>query len=151
MRRLGPLGIVALLILLLSLLLGGGYGAHQLTINNHFCAACHAYEKTSWDQSEHRQVDCIECHTKGFAYDKIQGTRKVWLTVTGQVNPHNDPLPRYPEETSENCVDCHITDAIAEEQPFFIARHNRYMEHAATCMACHDSGHERQLQRMKRP
>ncbi len=150
MRRLGPIGTVIAIIAAVLILGGGGYGAHEFTTQDHFCASCHAYEKTSWDHSDHSDVGCLDCHTKGFTYDKVQGARKVWLTLTGQVNPHNDPLPTYPEETSQNCVDCHMTGEIGEEQPFFIARHERYMERVSTCQACHDSGHDKRLQRMKR-
>ena len=147
--RLGPIGIIIALAVVLALLAGGSYGALQLTARDAFCASCHAYEKTSWDHGDHAETGCLDCHSKGFAYDKLQGLRKMWLTFTGQVNPHNDPLPSYPQETSANCADCHMADSIDDEQPFFVARHERYMQFADTCMACHDTGHDRRLQGMR--
>ncbi|MCG5495080.1 MULTISPECIES: NapC/NirT family cytochrome c [Ectothiorhodospira] len=134
------IGVATILVLVLVLVVGGGAG-HQVTTTDAFCSSCHAYEKVSWDQGQHPEVGCLDCHTGGFMHDKIQGARKVYRVFTGQVDPHHDPLPSYPEKTHGNCVACHLNEAVVEYHPIFAARHERYMEAAEFCMACHESGH----------
>jgi cytochrome c nitrite reductase small subunit len=75
------------------------------------------------------------------ARDKTQGAHKVWLVFTGQVDPHHARLPSYPDKTMANCVDCHMTDEVEEQQPFFVMRHEEYMRAANYCIACHEPGH----------
>ncbi|MCG5511861.1 NapC/NirT family cytochrome c [Ectothiorhodospira shaposhnikovii] len=132
---------MAALLILLALLALGGTAGHHMTTTDAFCSSCHAYEKVSWDQGQHPEVGCLDCHTGGFMRDKVQGARKMFLVFTGQRDPHHDRLPSYPEKTQANCKGCHLTETAAVHQPFFLARHEGYMAATGSCMACHESGH----------
>jgi cytochrome c nitrite reductase small subunit len=142
------LWIVVIVGLLLLLTLGGVAG-HQMTKGDAFCSSCHAYERASWDHGMHPQVGCLECHTGGFLRDKTQGARKVFLVMTGQVNPHHDKLASYPDKTMKNCKGCHMTDEVAEYNPFFATRHTEYTQAAEYCIACHEAGHVEKIRNQR--
>ncbi|MGM0677147.1 MAG: NapC/NirT family cytochrome c [Pseudomonadota bacterium] len=147
----GRFWIITIVVVVLALLVGGGVGGHHVSKQNAFCITCHAYEKVSWDHGDHFFNDCLDCHTKGLVTDKVHGVRKVYLMFTGQNNPHNDPPSRlYPEKTSDNCTDCHMTSEVEANEPEFFAQHTGMMENFDTCQACHDdSGHDPELQALR--
>jgi cytochrome c nitrite reductase small subunit len=133
-------GAVTLVVLLLATA-----GAAKLTSTDTFCIGCHAYEKVSWDHGDHPYVGCISCHTKGMFKDKTKGMRKVWLTLSQQVNPHNSPLPSYKEALTENCTRCHLNQEAKVDKPYFVERHEEYVKYAADCTGCHEPGHVKKL------
>jgi cytochrome c nitrite reductase small subunit len=132
---------IILVAVVLVLLVVGGAAGHHVTTTDAFCSSCHAYERASWDHGLHPHTGCLECHTGGFMRDKTQGARKVWLVFTGQVDPHHARLPSYPDKTMANCIECHMTEEAEEQQPFFVERHEDYMQAANYCIACHEPGH----------
>jgi cytochrome c nitrite reductase small subunit len=132
---------IVVIIFAVLLLTVGGVAGHHMTTTDAFCSSCHAYERASWDHGKHPHTGCLDCHTGGFWRDKTQGARKVYLVFTGQIDPHHDVLPSYPDKTMNNCVGCHMTADAAEYAPFFMARHAEYMEAAEYCIACHEPGH----------
>jgi cytochrome c nitrite reductase small subunit len=144
MKKLGQkskiiLGAAALVFLL------GGIDLARKTSSDSFCVSCHAYEKVSWDHGDHPFVGCVSCHTKGTITDKTKGLRKTFLTLTGQVNPHNDKLPSYKEALTSNCVGCHLNSEILAARPVFKERHEEYRKYATGCVECHEPGHVKKL------
>lgn len=140
--------ILAVLVIF-GLLAWGGTASHQLTTTDQFCASCHAYEKTSWDHGPHAQAGCLDCHTGGFVRDKTQGLRKVFLTLTGQMDPHHDVLASYPDKTMTNCMGCHFDPVVAAANPVFVERHGAYLRASETCLGCHEGGHDERLRAMR--
>jgi cytochrome c nitrite reductase small subunit len=138
--------VIVVAVLLVSV---GGVAGHQMTKGDAFCSSCHAYERASWDHGMHPNVGCLECHTGGFMRDKTQGARKVFLVFTGQVNPHHDKLASYPDKTFKNCVGCHMTADANEQHPFFVTRHQEYLQAAENCVACHEAGHVESIRNMR--
>ncbi len=141
--------IIVIVTVVLILVTAGGTAALQMTTSNAFCSSCHAYEKTSWDHGVHHDVTCMNCHGKGFVRDKTQGARKMFLVFTGQVDPHTDPLPSYPDATMANCMDCHMSELIAERRPVYMERHAQYMAAAPYCIGCHEGGHVPDIRAMR--
>lgn len=137
-------------VVVLAVVLLGTWGLAAKTSTDNFCVTCHAYEKVSWDHGQHPDIGCIACHTKGVIKDKTAGMRKVFLTLTDQVDPHRDNLPSYLEKTHENCVGCHMTEEIVEMLPHFKARHDEYLKVTPTCMGCHDAGHTLKLRDLRK-
>ncbi|OQX04671.1 MAG: hypothetical protein BWK76_28435 [Desulfobulbaceae bacterium A2] len=142
------IGIVAAAVLLI---VGGAWGLAAKTSKDNFCITCHAYEKVSWDHGQHPDVGCIACHTKGVVKDKTAGLRKVYLTLTDQVNPHRDNLPSYKEKIQQNCVGCHMSSEQLALAPAFKARHEEYRQRTENCMQCHEAGHAQPLKNLRKP
>jgi cytochrome c nitrite reductase small subunit len=131
------------------LLVGAAVGTATYTSTDSFCVSCHAYEKVSWDHGDHPDVGCVACHSKGLLTDKTKGVKKVFLTATGQVNPHNSNLPSYKEALTQNCTGCHLSSESAEMHPIYKERHEEYVKYAANCIACHEPGHVKKLRSMR--
>lgn len=136
---------IVVIVVGLALVTFGGVAGHHATTTDVFCSSCHAYEKASWDYGMHPNVGCLDCHSGGFMRDKTQGARKVWLVFTGQMDPHHDRLANYPDKTMNNCLGCHFSDAAAQANPVFVARHSDYLAAAEFCVACHEPGHVEQI------
>lgn len=133
-------------VAIVVLVLIGAVGTARVTSTDTFCIGCHAYEKISWDHGDHPDVGCISCHTKGIISDKAHGLRKVFLTGTGQVNPHNDRLQKNMEALTANCVSCHMSQEKLAAAPYYKERHEEYMKYSTHCVGCHEPGHVKQLQ-----
>jgi cytochrome c nitrite reductase small subunit len=149
MKKLSPrikiiTGVAAVIILF-----GGAVGMTAFTSTDSFCVSCHAYEKISWDHGDHPDVGCVSCHTKGIMTDKTKGLRKVFLTTTGQVNPHNSKLPSYMEAVTQNCAGCHMTEEILVARPIFKDRHEEYRKYGGDCVSCHEPGHVKKLRGLR--
>ncbi len=148
MRKSGPtiwiIGAVAAVFLA-----GGALATVSFTSSDSFCVSCHAYEKVSWDHGDHPYVGCVSCHTRGMMTDKTKGVRKVLLTATGQVNPHNSKLPSYMEAVTRNCTECHMSSETLASRPVFKERHDEYRGLVADCVGCHEPGHVKKLRGMR--
>ncbi|KIH75681.1 cytochrome c nitrite reductase small subunit [Geoalkalibacter ferrihydriticus] len=127
------------------------WGMARQTSKDNFCVTCHAYEKVSWDHGKHPEVGCIACHTKGVVRDKTAGMRKVFLTLTDQVDPHHDNLPSYKDKINDNCIACHFEEERVALMPFFKERHDEYRKHTEVCMGCHEAGHVIKLRDLRQP
>ncbi|MBM9536482.1 multiheme c-type cytochrome [Desulfobulbus alkaliphilus] len=140
-----------IVVVALAVVLGGALKLTAITSSDTFCITCHAYEKVSWDYGQHPDVGCIACHTKGTIQDKTAGLRKVYLTLTDQVDPHRDNLPSYLDNTQDNCIACHMDSERIALMPVFKERHDEYLRHAPSCMSCHEAGHSLKLRDLRVP
>ena len=67
--------------------------ALKATASPKFCAMCHNMEPyiESWEQSSHRDVNCIECHFQPGLFNELKGKWKaqmhVWMKITGTAPP----------------------------------------------------------------
>lgn len=151
MKNISPTLWIVIAVIALIVIFGGTWGLAAKTSTDNFCVTCHAYEKVSWDHGKHPETGCIACHTKGVVKDKTAGMRKVFLTLTDQVNPHRDNLPSYKDKINDNCIACHMAEDKIALMPMFKERHDEYRKHSATCMGCHEAGHVIKLRDLRKP
>jgi hypothetical protein len=97
-----------------SALTVGGVMGIAYTDTPAFCAACHtmAPEITAYENSPHRQVACVDCHTEpglgGWIQSKVNGIRQLVEVATGTF-PKPVPPPDHSLLPSSNdtCLRCH--------------------------------------------
>ncbi|MFA5182533.1 MAG: NapC/NirT family cytochrome c [Syntrophales bacterium] len=106
------LGAGIIIGVVLTALMAGGY---HTSGNPRFCAACHSMDhvKNRWQQSNHKQFACIECHLPA-ANIGVQVTYKV---QAGLNDLYHETLRDYPaainistkgrEILRGNCLRCH--------------------------------------------
>ncbi|HEY6058343.1 MAG TPA: NapC/NirT family cytochrome c, partial [Candidatus Limnocylindrales bacterium] len=124
---------------LASALTIGTVVAIQWTETTSFCGQCHtmAPELKAYDMSAHRDVACVECHTKpgveGWVETKVNGTKQLVQIVTGTF-PKPIPPPDHTllPPTAVTCQRCHdIVPLVANGGPVKLVLHNRYAKDEA--------------------
>ena len=102
----------------LGIISTASFGAVEYTESQAFCGqACHAVmepEFAAHQSGPHGSVHCVTCHVGpgagGFLTAKLNGTRQLWLAVSGT---HSRPIPT-PLETMPDvrtsCEQCHWPD-----------------------------------------
>jgi nitrate/TMAO reductase-like tetraheme cytochrome c subunit len=112
----------------------GGVMAIAWTDTPGFCGQCHAMapEIKAYDNSAHRDVACIECHTEpgleGWVKAKLNGAHQVLDVITGSV-PKPIPPPDHSllPSTSVTCLRCHNLDRLlANGGPIKLVLHDQY-------------------------
>lgn len=122
--------------------LGFTVGMVEFTNTTPFCGeTCHEMDPmyVSWQHSNHKTVDCAECHEQpgleGTVKSKMKGTKELWLHVTGNI-----PDPIRVQNTNEvNCYVCH-QDKIKESEVAAARRdpHTaKHFENGMNCVTCH--------------
>ena len=114
----------AVIVLLVATLVNLGivaiasYGTVEYTESQSFCGqACHSVmepEFVAHQNGPHARVECVTCHVGpgagGFLTAKLNGTRQLWLAVSGG---HRRPIPTPLEtmpEVRTSCEQCHWPD-----------------------------------------
>jgi len=117
-RQTGVIVILAGFAFGTFLLLGAGAGSMAVvesSESNEFCGqVCHGVmgpEDTTYHNSPHAQIDCVECHvgSGGDSYlrAKIGGLRQLYAVATGEIS-RPIPTPIHPRRASdEMCGSCH--------------------------------------------
>ena len=89
-------------------------------------------ELKAYEQSAHRNVACVECHTEpgvaGWIKAKVNGTRQLVQILTGTF-PKPIPAPDHSllPPTSTTCLKCHdVAPLVANGGPIKLVIHNRY-------------------------
>ena len=103
-------GIVAGICLLL--VMGAGY---QWAGKPGFCGSCHSMELAhrTWQASNHRQFDCIECHlphgsfAESFGYKAKAGLRDVRDEFSRNYSVVTPVTPEANKILQDNCLRCH--------------------------------------------
>ncbi len=122
-----------------SILTVGSVVAIQWTETASFCGQCHtmAPELKAYELSPHRDVACVECHTKpgveGWIESKIQGTRQLVQILTGTF-PKPIPAPDHSQlpPTSVTCQRCHdVRSLTANGGPIKLVLQDRYADDEA--------------------
>jgi nitrate/TMAO reductase-like tetraheme cytochrome c subunit len=106
-----------------------------------FCGACHLMspEIKAYDQSPHRQVACVDCHTEpgldGWIQSKITGARQLYEVVTGTF-PRPIPPPDHSQlpPVADTCLRCHdIAPLVAGGGPIKLILRDQYgLDQAST-------------------
>lgn len=102
-------------MVLLLVLLFGGYRAKLYTDSDHFCASCHEIKQSheTFLASKHntKGIRCVSCHIApgvlGQVKGKLVGIREVYRHVRGQI-PEQIALSQSGlEALNASCLDCH--------------------------------------------
>ncbi len=132
--RRGLFLLVVLVAGLGSAITVGSVAAIQWTETAAFCGQCHTMgpELKAYQQSPHRNVACVECHTEpgvaGWIKAKVNGTRQLVQILTGTF-PKPIPAPDHSllPPTSTTCLKCHdVAPLLANGGPIKLVIHNRY-------------------------
>jgi hypothetical protein len=95
----------------------GSVGLVELSESNTFCTdACHAVmgpEGTTYGDTAHSRVACVECHVgagpEGFLSAKLGGMRQLYAVASGTVS-RPIPTPIHGVNLRERCEGCHLPE-----------------------------------------
>jgi hypothetical protein len=113
--------LVAATLVNLGIVSIASYGTVEYTESQAFCGqVCHSVmepEFVAHQNGLHGRVHCVACHvgpgTAGFLRAKLNGTRQLWLAVSGtHARPIPTPLESIPSVMS-SCESCHFPDRFA--------------------------------------
>lgn len=128
------------------------YGLFQIgyvaTSRPDFCAKCHEVNKyvTSWQQSAHNNLNCLECHQPrgelGKIHAKARGLNYVFQHYSGDYT-----VPTRAVISDQNCLICHLGDN--KNYPDTVrlkntdkVNHYETIKQSQSCLSCHrDTGH----------
>src|SRR5665648_515670 len=105
-------------VAVVTILVASSFAAAAYTARTSFCISCHEMQPyyESWQQSQHTEADCAECHIpKGaanFAKTKLFAFREVYVHLPKQVKA---PLAVTREIPDSSCTQCH--DSLSPAQP----------------------------------
>lgn len=110
--------VTALTLVNVAILSMASYGVVEFSESQEFCGqTCHTVmepEFVAHQNGPHARVRCVACHVGpgpgGFVAAKLNGTRQLWLALTGaHSRPVPTPLTRMPDVRT-TCEQCHSPD-----------------------------------------
>ncbi|KJS80044.1 MAG: hypothetical protein JM58_19230 [Peptococcaceae bacterium BICA1-8] len=141
----------SLIILVVISLLGYGsfMGVYYYTSTPEFCSGCHYVEPyvTSWNNSPHKEVNCMNCHeptgSLGKLHSKARGLNYYISDITGN---YIEPIIDAPFISDARCFGCHIGQIKGYPNAIKITNnrdHLGYIKNEQKCSSCHiETGHE---------
>lgn len=135
--QLGLLGLGAFLVLGAA---GGAYaGNHYMEHNNDFCMGCHVMGDawTAFQRSEHRKLECHQCHRQGMVANAKQ--LYFWIAERPTAIPPHAKVP------TRICAECHVQSRADSSWQRIIrtAGHRLHLESDSSalkgvaCVTCH--------------
>jgi nitrate/TMAO reductase-like tetraheme cytochrome c subunit len=123
--------LFALTVVNLGIVSMASYGAVEYTESQSFCGqACHSVmepEFVAHQSGPHASVHCVTCHVGpgagGFLTAKVNGTRQLWLAVSGT---HSRPIPTPVESIPDvrtSCEQCHWPDRFVGDKVKVLYEH----------------------------
>ena len=133
-------------VAVIAILVASSFAAAAYTGRTSFCISCHEMQPyyESWQQSQHTEADCAECHipkgTISFIKTKAFAFREVYVHVLGQVKA---PLAVTREIPDSSCTQCH--DSLPPARPANAASTAGgsstiafdHSQHSEPCVDCH--------------
>ncbi|MDO0824179.1 cytochrome c3 family protein [Desulfosporosinus nitroreducens] len=122
--------------------------AYVATSGPSFCAKCHEVKEyvTSWQQSPHNNLNCLECHQPrgelGKFHAKARGLNYVFQHYSGDFT-----VPTRAVVSDQNCLICHLGDSETYPDTLRLkntAKVNHYetIKKSQSCLECHrDTAH----------
>jgi len=111
----------------------GAYKAYDYTEHDpRFCLSCHIMHEAwdRWNTSEHRKVNCHECHQQS----KLESMRQLWLTVTRRPTR----VEKHAHVPPERCARCHRSGENRWKQIARTAGHEVHaVKRSIPCVRCH--------------
>jgi hypothetical protein len=123
--------VAALTLVNVAILSVASYGAVEYSESQQFCGqACHAVmepEFVAHQNGPHGRVPCVACHVGpgagGFLTAKLNGTRQLWLAVSGT---HSRPIPTPLQDMPDvrtSCEQCHWPDRFVGDKVTVLYEH----------------------------
>jgi len=122
---------------------------HVATSGPYFCAKCHEVKKyvTSWQTSEHKNINCLECHQPSGELGKIHAKAR-GLNYVVQHFSGDYTIPTRAIVYDQNCLICHLGDRKRYPETVRLkntskVNHFETIKQSQSCLDCHrDSGHQ---------
>lgn len=137
---------VTLLVMLVAILGVMTASALTLTSTPVFCGLCHEMgaDHASWQQSAHKNVSCIACHTPpnliGFVQHKMAALPELYLHLADRYEKPINKESKVAEELgSENCGLCHkMVNRRSTPSTGIIINHVAHIKKEINCTTCHN-------------
>jgi cytochrome c nitrite reductase small subunit len=122
---------------------------YVLTSFPSFCASCHEVKPyvTSWKESPHQNVTCLDCHQPRGELGKFQAKAR-GLNYVFQHFSGNYTVITSAQIFEGNCIACHLGDMKSHPDAVKLtnsskANHYEIIKNQESCLQCHrDIGHE---------
>ena len=123
--------LIAATAINLGIVAVASFGGVEYTESQTFCGqACHTVmepEFVAHQSGAHGRVHCVTCHVGpgagGFVTAKLNGTRQLWLTLTGS---HSRPIPtpvKNMPDVQTSCEQCHRPDRFVGDKVKVLYEH----------------------------
>lgn len=128
--------LIIIIAVLVLVALGVAGNAYMSTPG--FCGSCHEMKPylTSWQQSSHKDVNCLNCHSEpgltGFVKEKIVGMRETIKHFTG----FETPIQGHAFES--RCYECHENIREVEKGKVVKVPHGLHLDNGMKCSSCHE-------------
>jgi nitrate/TMAO reductase-like tetraheme cytochrome c subunit len=130
----GLIGVIAII--------ASGYGVNSYTNSPSFCSSCHemAPEYTTYKQSAHNQISCVQCHDKP-GFSNIIDNKKNLIKA---IKSHYSDIPKQILQTnvqivsSENCLKCHSKNRLVTATGDLKVNHPGHIKEGIPCITCHE-------------
>lgn len=135
--RAGWLKLVALASGFLLAMGAIAVGVVNATSQPEFCGSCHEMQPqyASWQESSHRNVDCIRCHVEpgvgNLIKHKLGAVVQVYEHFTGT---YPQPIKLKEELPASICLQCHSSVATGTGSKF---PHPPHLQANLNCATCH--------------
>jgi nitrate/TMAO reductase-like tetraheme cytochrome c subunit len=131
------IGLIGMLALIAS-----GYGVNSYTNSPSFCSSCHemAPEYTTYKQSAHNQISCVQCHDKPGISNIIDNKKN----LVKAIKSHYSDIPIQILQTnvqivsSENCLKCHSKNRLVTATGDLKVNHPGHIKEGIPCITCHE-------------
>jgi nitrate/TMAO reductase-like tetraheme cytochrome c subunit len=142
-KKKNPVKFLVIGLIGMIALIASGYGVHSYTNSPSFCSSCHemAPEYTSYKQSAHNQISCVQCHDKP-GFSNIIGNKKNLIKAIK--SHYNSEIPKQILQTniqivsSENCLKCHSKNRLVTATGDLKVNHPGHIKEGIPCITCHE-------------
>jgi nitrate/TMAO reductase-like tetraheme cytochrome c subunit len=124
-------------------ILASGYGVQSYTNSPSFCRSCHemAPEYTTYTQTAHNQISCVQCHDKPGISNIIDNKKNLVKAISSH---YKDDIPKQILQTnvqivsSENCLKCHSKNRLVTATGDLKVNHPGHIKQGIPCITCHE-------------
>jgi nitrate/TMAO reductase-like tetraheme cytochrome c subunit len=141
-KKKNPVKFLVVGLIGMMALIASGYGVHSYTNSPSFCSSCHemAPEYTTYKQSAHNQISCVQCHDKP-GFSNIIDNKK---NLIKEIYSHYNGIPEQILQTnvqivsSENCLKCHSKNRLVTATGDLKVNHPGHIKQGIPCITCHE-------------
>ena len=128
------LGVVMVVFLIL-------YVPMRLTSTDAFCSSCHEMDAvhTSWEQSPHSNVSCVECHIEPGLRHAVRWRTREWINIWASWLNVDKVSMAQSRPSNANCLACHDVSRLSTQQADVRMPHELHVNmRNLDCIDCHD-------------
>ncbi|KUO50248.1 MAG: hypothetical protein APF76_11085 [Desulfitibacter sp. BRH_c19] len=141
--------VIGVVIIILLITYGSFMGVYYYTSTPEFCSGCHYIKPyvTSWNNSPHQDVNCLQCHEPTGSLGKLHSkSRGLNYYVSDITENYVMPIISASYINNKGCFGCHTGQYPNFPNAVTIKNnqdHLEYLKEDRTCSSCHnDTGHE---------